>query len=105
MNNPTFNAVLEDMKRIHDAKNADYTGVTGNPYANFELAAEIAGVSVDTVFAVMIANKVARLREVTRPGAVANYESARDNMIDLANYAVLRVSYAIDHSAPVEEPF
>ena len=106
MRNPTFDALLEEMKELHNRKNADYTGDTGNPYSNFELTALVAGVSVDTVFAVQIANKAARLREVTRPGATANFESAMDNMKDLAVYACLRVAYAIDHQPPaMDEPF
>ena len=47
-------AVLADLANLHERKSHDYAQ-DSNPFSNFEEAAASAGVSVDTVFAVMMA--------------------------------------------------
>ncbi len=91
MRNPQFDAHLETMRAIHDAKNADYSA-DENPYSNFELAANVAGCSVDTVFAVLIGVKLARLRELAK-GKTPKHESVADSKLDLSVYAALWASY------------
>ena len=93
--NPTFDQLLDDMKELHRRKNEDYAH-EGSPYSNFELAAAIAGVSVDTVFAVLLGVKMARLQVIAGKAEV-NFESEVDNLRDAAVYAALRASYALDH--------
>lgn len=91
MRNPKFDAHLETMRAIHDRKNADYAQ-DDNPYSNFETAAAIAGCSVDTVFAVLIGVKLARIRELST-GKAPNNESLADSRLDLSVYAALWASY------------
>ena len=90
-NNPKFHALLAQMAEMHDRKNADYAH-DGNPYSNFEQAAATAGCSVDTVFAVLIGIKLARL-QVLLLGKTPNNESIQDSRLDLAVYSALWASY------------
>jgi hypothetical protein len=92
MANKYFNAVLDQMRSIHDRKVADYAS-TQNPYSNFEMSAEVAGVPVETVFRVLIGVKLARLAELLNNAKTPNNESIDDSIIDLANYAALWASY------------
>jgi hypothetical protein len=89
--NPKFDAYLENMREIHDKKNSDYAD-DANPYSNFEGAARIAGVTVDTVFHVLLGVKMERLRQLVS-GKEPNFESLDDTVLDLANYAALWGSY------------
>ncbi len=94
MRNPKFSDLLDEMAGLHDRKNADYAQ-DGNPYSNFEQAADVArGFSgVDAVFASLIGVKLARLRELTSAGKTPNNESIADTRTDLAMYAALWASY------------
>ena len=91
MRNPKFAGHLETMAAVHDAKNADYAQ-DGNPYSNFEMAASVAGCSVDTVFRVLIGVKLARLDELLK-GKTPKHESIDDSVLDLSVYTALWASY------------
>ena len=90
--NPKFHALLTQMAEIHDRKNHDYAQ-DGNPYSNFESAAATAGCGVDTVFAVLIGIKLARLQVLLGAGKEPNNESEQDSRLDLAVYSALWASY------------
>lgn len=90
--NPDFDAVLQQMEAVHDAKNEDYASGS-NPYSNFEGSAAISGQSVDKVFQTMIGIKMERLKQLVGTGKVPNHESVDDSILDLANYAALWLSY------------
>lgn len=92
--NPKFDALLRTMQATHDRKNADYAQ-DGNPYSNFEYAAEVAGTTVDTVFRVLLGVKLARLDELLK-GKTPRNESVEDSKLDLAVYAALWASYELD---------
>jgi hypothetical protein len=89
--NPKFDAHLEVMRALHNAKQEDYAE-DGNPYSNFEMAAQVAGCSVDTVFRVLLGVKLARARELLA-GKTAKHESLDDTILDLSVYASLWASY------------
>lgn len=103
MRNPRFHDLLTHMGELHNSKNADYAS-DGNPYSNFEEAAQVAeGFSgVDAVFATLIGVKLARLRELTRAGKQPNHEGIQDTRTDLAMYAALWASYCAP--TPNQEP-
>lgn len=105
MRNPKFAALTAEMNALHDRKNADYAN-DGNPYSNFEQAAQVAaGFSgVDAVFAALIGVKLARLRELTSAGKTPNNESIDDTRTDLAMYAALWASYYRPASITNEQP-
>ena len=90
--NPKFHALLAQMAETHDKKNNDYAH-DGNPYSNFEQAGATAGCSVDTVFAVLIGIKLARLQVLLGAGKAPNNESVQDSRLDLAVYSALWASY------------
>lgn len=92
MRNPHFEGVLEDMLTVHDRKNEDYAD-GGNPFSNFEGAAAVAGVSVDTVFQVMIGIKLERLRQLVTNAKTPNHESIDDSILDMTNYAAIWLAY------------
>ncbi len=96
MRNPAFNSLLDTMRELHDRKNSDYAK-EGNPYSNFEFAAEYAGTSVDQVFATLMGVKEARIREL-RKGKTPNNESLGDSYLDLAIYATLRAAYHLSRA-------
>ncbi len=100
--NPKFHTLIKQMYEMHDKKNNDYAS-SGNPYSNFEQAAAFAGCSVDTVFAVLIGIKEARLRELTASGKTPNNESIQDTRLDAAVYTALRASYFLPNEGKAEK--
>lgn len=92
MRNPAFHDLLARMGDTHDRKNADYAE-DGNPYSNFEFAAQFAGITVQQVFDVLIGVKQARLLVLTKPSKVPNHESIEDTRLDQAVYTALKASY------------
>lgn len=92
--NPAFQAVLAKMKAIHESKSHDYAS-SGNPFSNFELAANIAGITVEQGMRFLCGIKLARLLELEDTGKVPNNESIADSEFDLATYAALKAAYRI----------
>jgi hypothetical protein len=101
MRNPTFDAHLEKMRAVHNAKNHDYSA-DGDPLSNFKFAATVAGCSVDTVFRVLLGVKLARLDELLK-GKTPNHESLDDSILDLSIYAALWASYRADPGGPLQD--
>ena len=101
-NHPVLD-VLRDMAETVESKAHDYAD-DENVYSNFEGAARLAGVSVDTVFHVMIGIKMERLRQLMS-GKEPNHESIDDTLIDAANYLALWEGYRRqDQDMPFIEP-
>ena len=84
-------AVFDWMQEIVESKAHDYAK-DDNVFSNFEFAADVAGVTVEQEFAVMIGTKVARLRELLG-NKTPNNESIDDTLLDLANYAALCIAW------------
>lgn len=83
--------VLEDMKNLIAGKANDYAD-NEDVYSNFRGAARIAGVSAETVFAVLVGVKIERLRQLMS-GKEPNFESIEDTLLDLANYSALWLGF------------
>lgn len=82
------------MMAITRAKNADYTGQSDDPFANFSNSIAIAGVPVEQGFLVRIGDKLARIRSFIQKGVLeVKDESVEDTLLDLANYAILLAGY------------
>ena len=94
--NPKFEMLLEEMRELHERKNADYAR-NDDPLSNFTEAAQVAAgfTGIDAVFATLIGVKLARLRELTRTGKAPNNESIADTRKDLAMYSVLWAAYML----------
>ena len=86
--NPAFNKLLEDMLKIHDAKNEDYSGAL-SLYQNFMETADI-GVEPWKGIVVRMTDKFCRLKGFAKRGSLeVKDESIEDTLIDMANYSLL----------------
>ena len=72
---------------IIESKNSDYAK-NDDAFSNFKFCAEFAGISVEQVFRVFIAVKIARLKELMN-GKDAKNEKVEDTLVDLSNYVDL----------------
>jgi hypothetical protein len=100
MTNQTFNKLMDDLKELHNSKNHDYA-TEGNPYSNFQYAADLSNQftdPVDKVFATLIGVKLARLGELRGKGKKPRNEPAFDTMRDLTCYMGIWTSYVADSS-------
>ena len=86
---PMFHQLLEKMREIHNAKNADYGD--GKQLGNF-MEAEDFGVEAWRGALVRLSDKYSRVKSlakrINQEGEVKD-ESFEDTLIDLANYALL----------------
>jgi hypothetical protein len=81
----TFDAILERMAAIHQAKNADY----GNSY---ELSARLLGRPVVEGLLHRMSDKLARACKLAQgQAAQVQDEAMADTLLDLANYSVLAI--------------
>lgn len=83
---PRFHALLDEIGRLHDKKQADY-GAEGDPFANVRASQEW-GVPAWVGALVRLNDKVHRLKQFAQRGTLAN-ESAEDSMLDIAVYALI----------------
>lgn len=92
MQNPDFERLLEEMRALHQRKNEDYAR-EDDPLSNFRFAAWLAegfADPLDRTFATLLGVKLARIQQLTCPGAGApNFESLADSFRDLATYAAI----------------
>lgn len=91
----TFELVLEDIKRIHNLKKADYSD-PNNRFSNFEEAAFVANITVEQTFEVMIGIKQARIKQLLQPNRIPQNESLLDSYRDRAVYSILALVYLLE---------
>lgn len=86
---------IDLMHQITQAKNADYTGSTDDPFKNFRIVEELGICSVETGFLTRMSDKFSRLKSLTVDGNACKVkdESVEDTLFDLANYCILMASY------------
>lgn len=101
MKQNAFAQALKLMQQIHDKKSHDYANHRDR-FSNFRIAAMCAGVSVDTVFAVMDGIKTARLIELVVNGKKPKNESIFDTILDKATYAALRLAYRLKNESKIQ---
>lgn len=78
---------------ISKAKNADYTGKTSDPFANFK-AVEVLGISTEQGFLTRMMDKMKRIASFVENGELlVKDESVTDTLQDLANYSCLLAGY------------
>jgi hypothetical protein len=83
---PRFFAILDELKKIHERKSADY-GTGGDFLANVR-ASKNWGVPAWVGTMIRANDKIIRLQSLLAKGSLEN-ESARDSLIDLASYAII----------------
>ena len=81
-----FHELLKEIGDLHNKKQADY-GTDADPFANVRASQEF-GVAPWIGALVRLNDKVVRLKQFARRGALAN-ESAKDSMMDIAVYALI----------------
>lgn len=85
---------LEKMAKITAAKNADYTGVGDDPFANFTRVEAMGICSTEQGFLTRMMDKMSRINSFVQKGELqVKDESVQDTLLDLANYAILLAGY------------
>jgi hypothetical protein len=84
-----FVALLQEMKKLHESKSADY-GSEEDPLANVRSGADFVNIEPWRGCMVRIADKVQRLRTYCRTGRLV-HEGVRDTLLDLSAYALLAI--------------
>jgi len=86
---PRFYELLDEMRRLHDAKAADYS--PDEPLENLRVSAEWAGIEPWRGVLVRMGDKWMRLVNLCRRGGQHEVpdETVKDTALDLANYSLL----------------
>lgn len=85
-----FESITKRMLEITKAKNADYTGTSGDPFKNFKIVEEVGICSTAQGFLTRMMDKVARINSFVQKGTLeVKDESVEDTLLDLANYSIL----------------
>lgn len=96
MRNPAFVALLDEIRALHDAKNADYAA-DSDPLSNFRRS-EAFGVPAFKGVLVRLSDKWSRIEQLTS-GKVPKNESLRDSLIDAAVYSLIAI-LLLEESVP-----
>lgn len=84
----------DDMITITAQKNADYTGKSDDPFANFSNVKSCGGATPEQGFLVRMSDKAMRISSFVEKGELlVKDESVQDTLLDLANYCVLLAGY------------
>jgi hypothetical protein len=85
---------LNKMSSITKAKNADYTGIGNDPFANFTRVEAVGICSTEQGFLTRMMDKVSRINSYVQKGELqVKDESVEDTLLDLANYSLLFAGY------------
>ena len=84
-----FLNLLDEMRRLHESKSADYGSQT-DPLANIRQGAEFVNIEHWRGCMVRIAYKVQRLRTYCQTGRLV-HEGVRDTLLDLSAYSLLAI--------------
>ena len=84
-----FLDLLDEMRRLHESKSADYGSQT-DPLANIRQGAEFVNIEHWRGCMVRIADKVQRLRTYCQTGRLV-HEGVRDTLLDLSAYSLLAI--------------
>jgi deoxyadenosine/deoxycytidine kinase len=77
-----FNDILEDMKAVHEKKNADYGNNFHKRYKRWGFLTAL----------LRLSDKMERLENIYEKGEIqVKDESVEDTLLDLANYAVMTI--------------
>lgn len=77
-----FNEILEDMKSVHERKNADYGNNFHKRYKRWGFLTAL----------LRLSDKMERLENIYERGEIqVKDESVEDTLLDLANYAVMTI--------------
>lgn len=75
-------------------KNADYTGSSDDPFANFRIVETLGICDPISGFLTRMTDKLSRIASFAKKGRLEVLdESVEDTLLDLANYAILLAGY------------
>ena len=100
---PGFIDTLDKIKKLHQSKNEDYSGDKG-PFYNFAFCEAISSLfsnSIDKVFAVFVAVKIARLSVLLSADKVNN-ESVEDSFDDFICYSTIWKSHYLARKKAID---
>lgn len=87
-------ACCKRMVEVTRAKNADYTGTSVDPFANFTRVESIGICSTEQGFLTRMFDKFSRITSFVQKGVLqVKDESVEDTLIDLANYSILMAGF------------
>ena len=95
------------MTDITKKKNADYTGASGDPFANFTQIAGLVQLPrvIEVGFVTRMSDKLSRIGSYVTNGRLeVKDESALDTLTDLANYCALFAGYLAQRPHPSSLP-
>lgn len=96
-----FTKFTDEMRALTRAKNADYTGTSPNPFANFERVEALGICSTEQGFLTRMMDKFCRITSFVQKGTLqVSDESVTDTLKDLATYSILLSAY-ISSKRPV----
>lgn len=91
-----FEEQLTKMLAITKAKNADYTGVGDDPFANFTRVERLGICSTEQGFLTRMFDKFSRIISFTQKGVLqVKDESVEDTLLDLSIYCLLMLGYVV----------
>lgn len=86
---------MDEMRRVTEAKNRDYSAGTNEAMDHYYSAAREVGVTPQQVWFIMLTKHYQAIRTYVKTGVVTS-EAIRGRFIDLANYAMLGAALADD---------
>ena len=93
-------ATMTACRAIMEKKNADYTGGSDDPFANFRVA-EVMGVPAESGILLRVMDKMQRIKSFIAKGELqVENESAEDACDDIINYMVLIKGLMRESKAP-----
>lgn len=96
-------AMCDRMIEITQAKNADYTGDSPSPFANFTTVERLGIATTLQGFLVRMTDKFMRVISFMQRGILeVKEESVEDALLDLANYSILLAAFIKANRAPKE---
>lgn len=94
----------DQMKAITKTKNADYTGLSNDPFFNFRSCEKLQVASSMQGFMVRMLDKFARLNSFAQKGFLeVKEESVFDTLLDISNYAILMSGFIKSETAKMKE--
>jgi len=89
-----FKSFTGCMVQVMEKKNADYSGASDDPFANFSAVKNLGICSVEAGFLTRMSDKLSRIASFAKRGELSvKDESAEDTLLDLANYSILLACY------------
>lgn len=89
-----FQAFCQRMVDLTKKKNADYTGLTDDPFANFTRVEALGICKTEQGFLTRMTDKMCRVSSFVQRGELSvKDESVTDTLMDLAVYSIIMAAY------------